>query len=671
MRFVFRCSLLSAIILFFSLLPASLAAQGYVMLAGGGSESSSSSGWSAEPYGWFVDQADVEGRNGIIILSNSDTSDWLPNYFLSLGADEVTNMTITQHTPSQIEAAVSGAAGVFFKGGNQQNYLDAWRGTGVQTAVQQLFEAGGAIGGTSAGAMIAGQFVSSNTESRGSTSDDNLRDPFNAFNNIETDFLGLLPATVVDTHYFERGRPGRLLGMIGRIHAEFSASELTGIGIDDKTAVMIFPDNRLRVSGTGGVHIFRLGGEDSDTEIDARSGRPLLIRNLPMHQLTHGFELDLTSGELLTTPDDAFTVPQMPEVTLAARINLERGQWDVNYLNSPELINDTLRIVLDAGYSDTEAIGDHPAEAQFITPEPENFNDAEWIESLFAGDRVFMNIPPQQWKELSASNAFQQYMGQHEDAAIELLSTHLPVSGAGYATNLSEGEFISYDGLIQHREGSGLLPHVVSVDSTYAEREFYENRASAPGWLLHQYEAYIGINGTRLSSLSYDGASGALQFDNQLMPALVMDARSGYTTASSPFVASGSSNQTRNAAAVSHALMHVLPRGETFQLYADGTPVSIPDEAQPQQPGMFRIESAYPNPFNPSTTFQIQATEALTAGIAVFNMLGQKVYSRPEYPLRSGRNQISISLGGQSSGVYLMRITAGGTAETKRVTLVK
>lgn len=580
-------------------------------------------------------------------------------------------MTITQHTPSQIETAVSGAAGVFFKGGNQQNYLDAWRGTGVQSAVQQLFEAGGAVGGTSAGAMIAGQFVSSNTESRGSTSDDNLRDPFNAFNNIETDFLGLLPATVVDTHYFERGRPGRLLGMIGRIHAEFSPSQLTGIGIDDKTVVMIFPDNRLRVSGTGGVHIFRLGGEDSDTEIDARSGRPLLIRDLPVHQLTHGFELDLTSGELLSTPDDAFTVPQMPEVTLAARINLERGQWDVNYLNSPELIDDNLRIVLDGDFSDTQAIAEHQAESQFIIPEPENFNNPDWIEALFAGDRVFMNIPPQQWKELSASDAFQQYVKQHEDATIELLTAHLPVSGAGYATNLSAGEFISYDGLIQHQEGSGLLPHVVSVDSTYAEREFYENRASAPGWLLYQYEAYIGINGTRLSSLSYDGASGALQFENQLMPALVIDARNGYTTATSPFVASGSSNQTRNAAAVSQAMMHVLPRGESFKLFADGTPVSIPDEPRPQQPRLFQIESAYPNPFNPSTTLQIQAREAVTAGIDVFNMLGQNVYSRPAYPLQSGANRLTITLEGKSSGVYLLRVTAGGSEETLRISLVK
>lgn len=652
------------------MMPASLVAQGSLMLAGGGAESSSAAGWSAEPYGWFTGQAVVEGREGIIILSNDDTSDWLPNYFISLGAAEATNMTITQHSPAEIAAAVSGAAGVFFKGGNQQHYIDAWRGTDVQAEVQQLFEAGGAVGGTSAGAMIAGQFVSSNTESRGAASDDNLRNPFNAYNNIETNFLGLLPGTVVDTHYFERGRPGRLLGMMGRIHAEYSPGSLAGIGIDDKTAVMIFPDGRLRVSGTGGVQLFRFDAGE-DTEIDARSGRPLLIRNLPMHQLTHGFELDMQTGELLATPDDAFTVAPMPETQPGGNINLQRGGWDVNYLNSPELLEDELRVVLDGGFADTGAITEHPVPAEFVNPAPEQFDDPAWVQALFAGDRVFMNLSPEQWRELSASPAFRQQMQQESPADVELLTAHFPVSGAGYATNLSAGEYISYDGLIQHRPGSGLFPHFVSVDSTYAEREFYENRASAPGWLLHTYQAHIAVSGTRLGELNYDAGSGRLHFGNQLMPALVTDAREGYTTASSPFVASGSSNQTRNAAAISHGLMHVLPRGESLKLYAGNTPVSLPPDVRPLQPALFELEEAYPNPFNPATTLRIRAGEAVEAHIAVFNMLGQKVYSRPSFMLRPGLNQISLSLAGESSGVYLLRITGGQHLQTRRITLLK
>ncbi|MFW6348645.1 MAG: T9SS type A sorting domain-containing protein, partial [Cyclonatronaceae bacterium] len=135
-------------------------------------------------------------------------------------------------------------------------------------------------------------------------------------------------------------------------------------------------------------------------------------------------------------------------------------------------------------------------------------------------------------------------------------------------------------------------------------------------------------------------------------------------------VASGSSSHTRNAAAVSRAMMHVLPSGEAFQLYAPGTPVSAPAPSG-QHPQGFELRRAYPNPFNPETSVEIRAESAMQAEIEVFNILGQKVYSRPAFALRSGVNRLGLDLRGESSGVYLLRVSAGGGQQSLRITLMK
>ncbi len=635
----------------------SLHAQGYLMLAGGGSESSAATSWSAEPYGWFVEKS---GEAPVVVLSNSDTSTWLPNYFQSLGAVEVINLTIQQHSESEILEALEQAGGVFFKGGDQRNYIDTWKGTAVQDAIVAVFDQGGVIGGTSAGAMIAGEFITRG----GTTSDQLLRNPYAGQHTMQTGFLDLLPLTLVDTHYFERGRPGRLISKIAWIHAEWSPASVTGIGIDDKTAVMISPDGKLRVSGTGGVHVLRT---TADTEFDVEPNQDLSVRNLKAHQLTHGFEINLHDGSLLAQPDDAFEVAPLPETHLSAHVHFRRNGWTTSYLNSRS--DDTQRIILSSGEVPITAIENDEIPAEIIPYAESMIDDPAWVDALFASDRLFVNISPEQWKQLGGSSSFQSQFSQNS-TEIELLMRHLPVMTDGYATNLSDGEFIAYDGLIQIREGSALFPHIVSVDSTYLNQNQFENRASAPGWLMHTLESHIALSGTRYSELSLH--DGELTFGNQLMPAIITDAREGYFTAASPFIASGASNQTRNSAAVSQALIHVMPDGSSLRLY-EQAPVSVnPGENSRDIPGDgFVIENAYPNPFNPSTTISIHASEVMDVRAEVFNILGQSVFSVSRLRLQEGRNTFPISLEGRSTGIYIVRVTGGGMSGTTRITLVK
>lgn len=631
-------------------------AQGYLMLAGGGSESAASGSWSNEPYGWFAQRAAAVGNGRIVVLSNSDTSVWLPNYFTNLGATEVVNLTITGNTEAQILAALADAGGVFMKGGDQRHYIDAWRGGAVEAAIRAVFHNGGVIGGTSAGAMVAGQYFTRG----GTTSDQLLRNPWAGQDTMQKNFLNLLPDTITDTHYFERGRPGRLLSKMAFIVAEMGATQITGIGIDDKTAVMVFPDGRLRVSGTGGVHVLR---STPQTVFDAQPNQDLGITGLAAHQLTHGFELDLATGELLAQPDDAQTVAPFSGTGPDLTLHFRRTAWNSTYLNARA--DDNLRILLDSGEVSTNALLSHNVPVEVIPFDQTLTENQAWLESLFAGDRLFLNISAEQWLQLSSSEPFRA-LADGSSAELELLTRHMPVMGEGYATNLTANGFIAYDGRMTVRPGSGFLPGVISVDSTYSNQTFVENFASAPGWLMHSYEAHFALSGTRFTQLSYD--RGELHFDNTQVSTIIMDARDGYVTAASPFVASNSSNRTRNSAAVSHAVMSVIPAGGSWQLY-EPEPVSIPAPAR-ELPSGFAIERIYPNPFNPATTILIRAESAAEGLIEVFSVAGQRVYSRSLH-LQQGMTHHSLNLSRQSSGVYLVRVSASGATQQARITLVR
>ncbi|AXI99892.1 cyanophycinase [Cyclonatronum proteinivorum] len=630
--------------------------QGYVMLAGGGAESAASGSWSNEPYGWFAQRATAVGEGRIVVLSNSDTSVWLPNYFTNLGATEVVNLTITGNTEAQILAALNGAGGVFLKGGDQRHYIDAWRGGAVEAAIRAVFDSGGVIGGTSAGAMVAGAYFTRG----GTTSSQLLRNPWAGQDTMQENFLDLLPNTIIDTHYFERGRPGRLLSKMAFIVTEMGASGITGVGIDDKTAVMIFPDGRLRVSGTGGVHVLR---STPQTVFDAQPNQDLGLTGLAAHQLTHGFEIGLETGELLAQPDDAQTVEAFTGTGPDLTMHFRRTAWNSTYLNARA--DDSLRILLDSGEVSTNALLSHSVPVEVVPFDETLTEDPAWLESLFAGDRLFLNISPEEWLQLSSSEPFRM-LTDGASTELELLTRHLPVMGEGYATNLTANGFIAYDGRMTVRPGSGFLPGTISVDSTYANQTFAENFASAPGWLMHSYQAHVALSGTRFTQLSYE--RGELRFDNTQVSTIIMDAREGYLTSASPFVASNASNRTRNSAAVSHGLMHVIPAGGSWQLY-ETEPVSIPAPA-PELPAGFAIERVYPNPFNPATTILIRAESAADGFIEVFNVAGQRVYSR-NLLLQQGMTPHSLNLSHQSSGVYLVRVTASGTTQQARITLVR
>ena len=89
-------------------------------------------------------------------------------------------------------------------------------------------------------------------------------------------------------------------------------------------------------------------------------------------------------------------------------------------------------------------------------------------------------------------------------------------------------------------------------------------------------------------------------------------------------------------------------------------------------PEEFILDQNYPNPFNPATTISYRLERRGAVTLAVYNTLGQLVATLVDGVQEAGVQNITFEAGSLPSGVYLYRLTAGGTAvQAKKMMLVK
>ncbi|MDX9929031.1 MAG: cyanophycinase [Bacteroidales bacterium] len=130
------------------------------------------------------------------------------------------------------------AGGVFFGGGRQWRFVDAYGGTLTEREIRAVLARGGVIGGSSAGATIQGSFLA-----RGDTRGNNIM----IGDHIEG--FGYLTNSAIDQHLLVRNRQHDLVEVIEQ------NPHLLGIGIDENTAVLI-QGNRMEVMGESFVAIY-------------------------------------------------------------------------------------------------------------------------------------------------------------------------------------------------------------------------------------------------------------------------------------------------------------------------------------------------------------------------------------------------------------------------------
>jgi cyanophycinase len=176
--------------------------------------------------------------------------------------------------------ALGESQGVFFTGGNQLRLSTVLGGTGAAKALRRLNAAGVHCAGTSAGAA----FISEHMIAFG----DEGATPRAGMVTLVPG-LGLTNRIIVDQHFRQRDRLGRLLTALA--YNPFAV----GVGLDEDTAVFLDADNVIEVAGTGGVTIIDPGAIQH-TSIDAvKKGEPVSILGVQLHVLAAGGRFDLDS----------------------------------------------------------------------------------------------------------------------------------------------------------------------------------------------------------------------------------------------------------------------------------------------------------------------------------------------------------------------------------------
>ncbi len=204
--------------------------------------------------------------------------------FRSHGAQNVDWLFIQDSTMAAADSVIrriKDATGIFFTGGVQTRLMKRIGGTPVESLVKELyFEKGGAVGGTSAGAAVMSQIMI--------TGDGDFT--VLEENNIVTEKgLGLLDNCIIDQHFIKRRRNNRLLSLS-------IEHKVPGIGIDESTAILYYPDNTFKVVGEGSVVIYDT--RSSQLQPFSDDGK-LCIENIKLTVLRKDQWFNIQKGKIL------------------------------------------------------------------------------------------------------------------------------------------------------------------------------------------------------------------------------------------------------------------------------------------------------------------------------------------------------------------------------------
>jgi cyanophycinase len=182
--------------------------------------------------------------------------------------------------------AIRDATGIFLTGGNQLRLASTIGGTRLADAVLERFRHGAVVAGTSAGASA----MSSHMIAFGASG----ATPKHRMAQIAAG-LGLLPGVIVDQHFQQRNRLGRLLSLIAQ------NPSLLGLGVDEDTAGVVGPDHILEVIGRGSITVVDGAGSETDAW-EIKGHRPLMISGVVLHSLPAGYRFDLHRRHRVATP---------------------------------------------------------------------------------------------------------------------------------------------------------------------------------------------------------------------------------------------------------------------------------------------------------------------------------------------------------------------------------
>lgn len=207
--------------------------------------------------------------------------------FSELGAASADILTVATREDANEDALVNlieNSTGIFLTGGNQIRIAAMLGGTRVAAAIAAKNRQGVPVAGTSAGASVMSTIMVAGGKS-GDTPQRQLA--------RMSPGLGLIDSIIIDQHFKERNRVGRLVTMVSYNPG------LLGLGIDEDTAAIIMPDDTIEVLGRGSILIV----DGSRMTSDVYSGldrQAVTIGNAIVHFVAEGSCFDMEQRKVTT-----------------------------------------------------------------------------------------------------------------------------------------------------------------------------------------------------------------------------------------------------------------------------------------------------------------------------------------------------------------------------------
>lgn len=167
------------------------------------------------------------------------------------------NVTVIPHREQKdledekVIATLKQATGIWFGGGRQWNFVDAYEGTKLPALFRDVLDRGGVIGGSSAGATIQGDYMV-----RGAPAGPNIM----MCEGYEK-ALGFLPGVAIDQHFTARNRFKDMTAFMK------SFPQFLGIGLDEATAIVV-QGSTAEILGKGKVHFYDGNKKPKDGDLD-------------------------------------------------------------------------------------------------------------------------------------------------------------------------------------------------------------------------------------------------------------------------------------------------------------------------------------------------------------------------------------------------------------------
>lgn len=218
-----------------------------------------------------------------------ETGNVYQNIFENFGVKEVSIYDIKNRREAnnlKIISELKDSTGIFFTGGDQLRITGILGGTTIAKTLMEIYQKGVVIAGTSAGASVMSDIMIIGGKNDNSPQISSL---------FMAPGLGFLKEAVIDQHFAQRGRIGRLLSVIA--HNPF----ILGVGIDEDTAVVVRFDGFMEVLGSNTVTILDGKSVEYSNVSELSPQDTLTITRVILHTLSSGARFSLKDRKPLIT----------------------------------------------------------------------------------------------------------------------------------------------------------------------------------------------------------------------------------------------------------------------------------------------------------------------------------------------------------------------------------